>query len=347
MKQIIGQTVSKIRRKSFVGVLVLALLCASIFQVQVVVVNATTTPLKSNGRLQIKNGKVVNEKGKPFVIKGISTHGIAWFPQYINKKAFQTVRDKWSVNTIRLSMYTADYNGYCTGSKENQALLKKKIHNGVKYATELGMYVIIDWHILSDGNPLTYEKESKAFFKEMAKKYKNNKNVIFEICNEPNGSEGSWKNIKTYANHLIKVIRSVNKNAIIIVGTPTWSQDVNEPEQDPIKGRNIAYGFHFYAGTHKADMRKKLESALKKGLPVIVSEFGISDASGNGSINEAEGNAWMRLLDKYKVGRVCWNLSNKNESSALIQSSCTRTSGWKNSELSPQGRWLVKQYNKK
>lgn len=302
-------------------------------------------PYKSNGRLKVQENQVVNKKGKPFIIKGVSTHGIAWYPEYVNKKAFRTLRDKWGVNTIRLAMYTAEYQGYCTDGDKNA--LKKQIDNGVQYATDLGMYVIIDWHILSDGNPLQYQSEAEDFFREMAKKYASYGNVMFEICNEPNGSEGSWNNIKSYAEKIIQTIRRVNSKAIIIVGTPTWSQDVDIAQADPIKGKNIAYAFHFYAGTHKADMRSKLEAVLKKGFPVIVTEFGISDASGNGSIDKTEGKRWMKLLDRYKVGRVCWNLSNKNESSALLKSSCTKKSGWKTSDLSASGKWLVKTYTGK
>lgn len=325
---------------------VVCIICLALTLMFPSTVLAKATPVSKNGRLQVKGSKIVNENGKPFVIKGVSTHGINWFPQYVNQKAFQTLRDKWGVNTIRLSMYTSDYNGYCTGSAQNKKDLKKIIDNGVKYASNLGMYVIIDWHILSDGNPLTYQKEAKAFFKEMATKYKNKKNVLFEICNEPNGSGGNWSNIKKYANSIVKTIRSVNKKAIIIVGTPTWSQDVNEAVNSKVSGTNIAYSFHFYAATHKQDLRNKLEAAVKQGLPVIVTEFGISDASGNGSISKQEGNTWMKLLDKYKIGRVCWNLSNKNESSALIKSTSSKTSGWTTSDLTEQGKWLVKTYTK-
>ena len=304
------------------------------------------TPYKSNGKLSIKDGQVVNSKGKAFLIKGVSTHGIAWYPEYVNKAAFKTLRDDWGVNTIRLSLYTAEYNGYCTGGNKKQ--LEKTIDDGVKYATDLGMYVIIDWHILSDGNPLTYKSKANTFFKKIAKKYAKKGNVMYEICNEPNGSGGSWKNIKSYSKKIIKTIRSVNKNAIIIVGTPTWSQDVDKALDDPITGyKNIAYSFHFYAGTHQADMRTKLENVLKKKLPVIVTEFGISEASGNGKANTSQGDAWMKLLDKYKVGRVCWNLSNKNETSALIKSSCKKKSGWTTSNLTASGKWLVKAYKGK
>lgn len=304
------------------------------------------TPYGTNGRLSVSKGKVVNSKGKSFVIKGVSTHGLAWYPEYVNKEAFRTLRDTWGVNTIRLAMYTAEYGGYCTGG--SQTKLKKLIDQGVKYATDLGMYVIIDWHILSDGNPLTYKSKADSFFREIAKKYSGYGNVMYEICNEPNGSGGSWKNIKSYANTIIKTIRSVNKNAVIIVGTPTWSQDVDKALADPITGyKNIAYSFHFYAATHGSGLRSKLEKAVKKGLPVIVTEFGISEASGNGTVNTAEGNRWMKLLDQYGIGRVCWNLSNKNETSALLKSSCKKKNGWKTSDLTASGKWLIQAYTGK
>ncbi len=305
------------------------------------------SPVSANGWLHVKGNKVVNEKGKPFVIKGVSTHGLSWYPQYVNKKAFKTLRDKWGVNTIRLAMYTSEYNGYCTGGSDNQKQLEQLIAKGVSYAKDLGMYVIIDWHILSDGNPLTYKKEARAFFKKMAKKYKNTKNVIFEICNEPNGSDGNWTNIYSYAKSMVSVIRSQNKKALIIVGTPTWSQDVDQAAANPVKDKNLAYALHFYAGTHGQYLRDRLESVLKQKVPVIVTEFGLSDASGNGNINTTEGDAWLKLMNKYKVGRVCWNLSNKNESSSLIKASCTKTSGWKKSDLSAEGKWLVKAYGGK
>ena len=309
-------------------------------------VPAASTPCSVNGRLSIKNGKVVNSSGKTFVIKGVSTHGIAWYPDYISKAAFKTLRDQWGVNTIRLAMYSAEYNGYCTGGNKTQLLAL--IDKGVKYANDLGMYVIIDWHILSDGNPLTYKSQANSFFKTVAKKYSGYKNVLYEICNEPNGSGGSWSNIRAYAKTIIKTIRSVDKKAIIIVGTPTWSQDVEKACASPITGySNIAYAFHFYAGTHQESMRNRLEAVLKKKLPVIVTEFGISEASGGGKANTAQGNKWMTLLNKYGVGRVCWNLSNKNETCALLKSGCTKKSGWSSSDLSASGSWLVKQYTGK
>lgn len=295
-----------------------------------------------HGRLSVKGTKIVDSSGKTVQLKGVSTHGLAWYPEYVSKEAFKSLRDQWGANTVRLAMYTAEYNGYCTGSAANKKQLKAVIDKGVKAATDLGMYVIIDWHILSDGNPNRYKSQSISFFKEMAKKYKSKKNVIYEICNEPNGGT-SWSQVKSYATSVIKEIRAIDKNAIIIVGTPTWSQDVDQAAKSKITGyKNIMYSFHFYANTHKAAMRSKLEAALKKGLPVFVTEFGISEASGNGSVSTYQGDQWIKLLNSYKVGYICWNFSNKNESSALIRSSCKKLSNWKETDLTASGKWIVK-----
>ena len=300
-------------------------------------VSAASTPVKRNGRLSVKGTRLVNSQGKTVVLKGVSTHGINWFPQYVNKAAFKTLRDNWGVNCIRLAMYTEEYNGYCSGG--NQAELRKLINNGVKYATELGMYVIIDWHILSDGNPVKNKKQAISFFKYMAKKYKNQNNIFYEICNEPNGGT-SWNTIKSYASSVTKTIRKYDKKNIILVGTPTWSQDVDVAADSPIKGySNIMYTFHFYAATHGDSYRQKVQAAIQKGLPVLVSEFGISESSGNGRIDKNEANKWMQFLKKNKISYVCWSLCNKNESCSLLKSSCSRTGNFKKSDLSQAGLW--------
>ncbi len=133
--------------------------------------------------LKVKGTQLVNTKGKSVQLKGVSTHGLAWYPKYVNQKAFTYMKKNWKINVVRLALYTSEYNGYCTGDAANRKALEKKIDQGVKYATKAGLYVILDWHILSDGNPKTYEKQSLAFFKKMASKYKKFTNVLYEICN--------------------------------------------------------------------------------------------------------------------------------------------------------------------
>lgn len=290
------------------------------------------------GPLQVIGTNLCDSAGNPVQLKGISTHGLAWFPDYVNEDLFRELHEQWKVNVIRLAMYTGEYGGYCTGGDQEQ--LKKLIRDGVEYASAQNMYVIIDWHILSDGDPNTYKEEAKSFFGDMSAEFADRENIIYEICNEPNGGTG-WSRVKEYAQEIIPIIRENDEDAVILVGTPNWCQFLDQAAADPItEWDNIMYTLHFYAATHKEDLRRTMENALADGLPVFVSEFSICDASGNGGIDETQADAWVELLDRYQVSYVAWNLSNKNETSALIKSACSKTSGLSAEDLSSTGEWL-------
>lgn len=291
------------------------------------------------GQLQVSGTKLVDSNGNPVQLKGISTHGIAWFPQYINAECFKQLRDEWNVNVIRLAMYTEESKGYCSDGDRQQ--LKQLLRDGVQYATEADMYVIIDWHILSDGNPQTHKTEAIEFFSEMTKEFANQNNVIYEICNEPNGAV-TWAEIKDYAEDVIPVIRENAPDAVILVGTPNWSQYVDQAVVDPITNyQNLMYTLHFYAATHTDSLRNTMTAAIDAGLPIFVSEYGICDASGNGAIDQAQADAWVKLMNQQQISYVMWNLSNKDESSAILLNSCPKTSGFLPDDLSPSGQWLV------
>lgn len=301
----------------------------------------TGTPVENHGKLMLDGTDIVDKNGEKYQLKGVSTHGIAWFPEYVNQDAFQSLRDDMGANMIRIAMYSGENNGYCTGGDKQQ--LKNLVQTGVDAATELGMYVIIDWHVLGDLNPQTYKEEAKDFFEEMSTLYKDYDNVIYEICNEPNGGT-TWEDVKSYAEEVIPIIRSNAKDALIIVGTPNWSQDVDVAAENPIVGYdNIMYAVHFYAATHTDNIRNKVTTALSKGLPIFVSEFSICDASGNGAIDYDQAEKWFELIDANNLSYAAWNLSNKAETSSLISSSCTKTSGWTDEDLSETGIWLKKQ----
>lgn len=296
-----------------------------------------STPFGQHGALHVENGKLTDADGNTVQLYGMSTHGIAWFPQYINYDSLRTLRDDWNTNCIRLAMYTAEYGGYCAGGDKEQ--LKQLVKDGVSYATELGMYVIVDWHILSDCDPNQNKDEAIAFFREMAEVFADNDNVLYEICNEPNGGT-SWDSIKSYAEEVIPVIRAQKPDAVILVGTPTWSQEIDKAAASPLDDSNVMYTLHFYAGTHKDDLRNRLETCVQNGLPVFVSEFGMCDASGNGANDFVSTTKWLELLNKYQISFCCWNLANKDESSSVFKASSTALSDWTDDDFNESGRWI-------
>lgn len=297
-------------------------------------------PFETHGKLSVKGTDIVDMNGDKYQLKGVSTHGITWFPDYVNKEAFETLRDDWGANLIRLAMYTdtGDSYGYCSGGDKDEILAL--VDKGVSAATELGMYVIVDWHILSDSDPNNHIDDAKEFFDKVSKKYAAQENVIYEICNEPNGGT-QWSSVKSYAETIIPVIRANDKDALIIVGTPNWSQDVDIASQDPITGYdNIMYAVHFYAATHKDDLRNKVKTALDNGLPVFVSEFSLCDASGNGGIDYDSSDEWFELINENNLSYSSWSLCNKNETSALIKSDSTATGSFSDGDLSDTGKYV-------
>ena len=296
-----------------------------------------STPYGQHGALHVENGKLTGADGNTVQLYGMSTHGIAWFPQYINYDSFRTLRDDWNTNCIRLAMYTAEYGGYCAGGDKEQ--LKQLVRDGVSYATELGMYVIVDWHILSDCDPNQNKDEAIAFFREMSEAFADNDNVLYEICNEPN-SGTSWDSIKSYAEEVIPVIREQKPDAVILVGTPTWSQEIDKAAASPLTFDNIMYTLHFYAGTHKDDLRNRLETCAQNNLPIFVSEFGMCDASGNGANDFDSTTKWLDLLNKYQISFCCWNLANKDESSSVFKAASTALSDWTDEDFNESGRWI-------
>ncbi len=290
------------------------------------------------GALHVDGKYLVDKNGKPVQLKGISTHDIAWYPQYINADCFKELHEKWKMNVVRLAMYTAEQGGYCTdGDKEE---LKQLIRDGVRLAAENDMYALVDWHILSDYNPNMNKAEAIAFFDEICADLAGYENVLYEICNEPNQATTTWAEICAYAEEVIPVIRK-HTNAVIIVGTPSWSQRVDHAAAAPIKcDDNVMYTLHFYAGTHKEKLRSNMISAIIAGLPIFVTEYGICNADGNGALDYESVQAWVDTMNAYNISYTMWNLGSKDESSCIIKKDCEKVSGFTAEDLNDSGKWL-------
>lgn len=290
------------------------------------------------GALQVNGAQLVDAAGNPVQLRGASTHGLAWYPQYVNQDFFNELSQDWGANAVRLAVYSDEAGGYATDG--GRVKMNDLVLQAVEYATNADMYAIIDWHVLSDQNPKKHAWAAKEFFKLLSARLADHDNVIYEICNEPNGKT-TWKDIKSYAKEVIPLIRANDPDAVIVVGTPTWSQDIQEAAAAPLSDGNIMYALHFYAATHQADLRERLKTAVEGGLPVFVTEFGICEASGSGAIDYESADEWLALMDELNVSYICWNLSNKDETAALFKPDVSKTSGFTLDDLSEEGLWLV------
>lgn len=287
-------------------------------------------------KLKVIGTKLCDGSGKPVQLRGISTLGFR-YPEYITREAFESFRDEWGINTIRLAMYTDEPGGYCTDGDREE--LKRIMIKGVELATELSMYVIVDWHILYDKSPMVYKDEAIRFFDEMAALFADHTNVIYEICNEPQESPFASV-IKPYALEVIPVIRKHDKDAVIIVGTDNWSQDVDDVIGNAIDDPNVMYALHFYAASHQEKLMKKAVTALDEGIPIFISECSICDASGDGILDRDWGSRWLDWADENDISYIVWNLSNKDESSSILRPNSTSLSNWRQEEYSETGLWF-------
>ena len=297
------------------------------------------TPVSQHGQLTLNGTQIVDKNGCAYQLKGMSTHGIAWFPDFVNEQAFKTLRDDWNTNVIRLAMYSGESEGY-SGSNiaQHEALVKK----GIEIAIKLDMYVIVDWHVLADQSPQVRKADALRFFEEISSAYGKYPNLIYEICNEPNGY-ATWEgDVEPYAEEIIPIIRKNAPNSLIIVGTPTWSQDIDRALANPLSCDNVLYALHFYAATHTDWLRDRVTNCVSKGLPVFVSEFGCCDASGNGANDFNQTRQWLTMLDNLGISYVNWNLANKNETSSAFKSSASANGNWTEKDFSEGGAWIRK-----
>lgn len=294
--------------------------------------------VSENGWLQVVGTQLCNEEGRPVALHGMSSHGLQWFGQFAGEQAVKNTA-RFGANLFRVAMYTGE-GGYLSQPEA----IKKQAISAIDAAVKQDMYVIIDWHIMSDGNPMEHLAESKAFFTEIAKRYKDDPAVIYEICNEPNGGADWGRDIKPYAEQLVETIRAQSKRGIILIGSSTWSQDVHLAAGDPVSGDNLMYTLHFYAGTHGQWLMDRADEALKAGLPLFVSEWGTSSADGSGGVFLDESRKWLDFLDERGISWANWSLCDKNETSAALKPGTSPGRAWTRDDLSESGRFVFERF---
>jgi endoglucanase len=299
---------------------------------------ASAQPLKTHGRLHVDKTQLKDEHGNDVVLRGMSFGWHNFWPRFYNAEAVKWLHNDWNCSVLRAAMGVEPANSYLQNPEDSKA----KIEAVVDAAIKEGIYVIIDWHC----HHIQLEA-AKIFFKEMAEKYGKYPNIIYELFNEP--ETATWPEVKAYSTELISMIRKIDADNIILVGCPHWDQDINLPADDPIAGfKNIMYTMHFYAGTHKQWLRDRTDYALKKGLPVFISESAGMEASGDGIIDVEEWQKWIDWAEKNKISWITWSVSDKNETCSVLQSGAASGGNWKESDLKESGimaRQYLKKYN--
>jgi endoglucanase len=294
------------------------------------------SPVAVHGQLQVDGTQLKDQAGNPIQLKGVSSMWLNWENQPFaeSKSALEYMRDSWKLTIIRASMGTDVGQGYLSGGESNMI---SKVETIVQNAIRLGVYVLVDWHT---EKAVDQQAASITFFTAMAQKYGSYPNVIWETYNEP--TFYPWAQIKAYHEAVVDAIRSVDPDNVIVMGTPTWSQDVDTASLNPVNptsgNTNLMYTLHFYACSHKQELRDKGTSAITKGLALFVTEFGSTPYDGgvppdNNKVCRDETNLWFDWMAQNNISGVAWKLDRCAESSCILSSTAPVGGPWTDNYL--------------
>lgn len=298
------------------------------------------SPIAVHGNLTVDGNQIVDQHGNVFSVAGPSlfwgnkgwTERAAYTPDaYYNADVVAYFRREWNAPIIRIAMGSETRGGYI----EDPVGRWEKIAAVADAAIDEGMYFIVDWH---SHHAEDYPDNAVAFFQKVASTYGDTPNLIYEIYNEPLNSTDWANTIKPYSELVISAIRAIDPDNLILVGSQTWSQDVDKAADDPIVGfSNLAYTLHFYAGTHEQALRDKAQYALDNGIALFVSEWGTVNANGDGGADSEETQRWMEFLRANQLSHLNWSVHCKEEGASMLKPGTSPDAVWNDDSFTESG----------
>ncbi|MEV6706951.1 glycoside hydrolase family 5 protein [Micromonospora wenchangensis] len=298
------------------------------------------SPVDRHGRLRVCGVHLCDAAGEPVQLRGMSSHGLQFFPDCLNPDSLAALRTDWRADFVRVAMYVQE-GGFAT----DPAGFTRRVDEAVETASALGLYVVVDFHVLTPGDPLVNLDRARSFFAEVAARHAARTNVLWEIANEPNGVD--WATIKSYAEQVIPVIRAADPDSVVLVGTRGFSSlgvsegaDETEVTDDPVDAGNIMYTFHFYAASHR-DLQRETVTRAARSLPLFVSEFGTQTFTGDGPNDLDSATTWLDLLQRLRISYAMWSFSDGPESNSVFRrGTCAGTDFTGTTVLTESGEFI-------
>jgi len=319
---------------------------------------AGSGPVSYYGKLKVRTGRAFidgikgSDTTKLVQIRGVSFGWSIWEgSRFYNASAVERLAKDWKAEVVRAAYGATNLEFSSADALAN----RERIEKVVDAAIQNDIYVIIDWHSHKAQDEV---QNSKDFFEYMANKYGSYNNVIFELYNEPL-TPADWPVIKDYAEQIIPVIRAHSSN-LILVGTPNYSQKVQDVIGSAISDENVGYVLHFYAFSHSVSgWLSNMNSAISSGLPLFVTEYGTVHSDG-GQLGEnhynthdaAKSDEWHAYMDSKKISSAAWSVNDKYEGAAFFGATQgvafdqTVAANWSDTTLmSASGKYIFKKLN--
>jgi endoglucanase len=287
------------------------------------------SPVACHGALSVADGQIVGAHGEPVTLRGMSLFWSQWGQHYYSADTVAWLARDWKVDVVRAAI--AAEGNYSARQHFDREFAKAS--TVIDAAVANGLYVIVDWHAHRP-----WPDDAERFLTAIAAKYGYLPNLIYEPFNEPLRDGVDWsRDVKPYHERVIGAIRAVDPDNLVIAGSPSWSQDVDVAAADPLPFANLAYTLHYYAGTHREELRQKGDAALVAGAALLITEFGVVNADGDGPIAREESRIWWDWAEARGIGWMAWSIGDRDESSAALKPG-TLASHWSDSDLTESGR---------
>lgn len=294
-------------------------------------------------RLCVKDGVLVNEEDQNVQLKGMSSHGIQWFPEFIEPEMIASLKEQ-GAQVFRIAIYPDGQKGYVQNRDELYPLIQQAVHACI----DQQMYCILDWHVLEEETPIVYQKEALEFFANITADFPDHKGILYEICNEPNG-DTDYDQIRYYADSVIPVIRRNSPNAVILVGGPSFASQIDGFLDDPLPYNNLLFTLHYYPGlTDEEWMKRQIRKGQANGQGVFISEWGFTVKAEDESfqVQKKKMQEMMDWLTEHQISWTNWSFTDKDESYSFFKHDRRITDDWEMEDVSQSGRFVLEQFRR-
>jgi endoglucanase len=297
----------------------------------------TETPRKTRHdaprTLRVVGNRLIDAEGQPIRLLGVNRSGAEYacvsppdqhlqlFAGPTGRRAIEAMTT-WGINAVRIPL-----NEHCwlgiegAPAQYSSAVYREAIAAYVARLEKAGLYVVLDLHWnapatvkATEQQPMADLDYAPAFWASVARTFKANRGVLFDLYNEPYGIgwrcwlkgcmlPAGWRAAGMQA--LVDAVRSTGARQPIIATGTNWGSDLSSwlkyRPHDPTG--QLAAGVHVFdfAGCSESDCWRTNFEPVARKVPVVATELGQRACSA------AFIDRFMSWADSSRVSYVGWS----------------------------------------
>ncbi|HVW93016.1 MAG TPA: cellulase family glycosylhydrolase [Devosia sp.] len=281
-------------------------------------------PASAAPGFSVADGTIIGPDGKPFVARGVNVSGPNWVWHHKTAPDAALIADCWGFNLVRVNIFLFPETKYPQVDDNND------LDAIVQAFTSRGIVVVIEAHdrigSFFAGADLKYLAD---WYAGLARKYRGNPYVWFDIMNEPGGygppDGDKW--LLTHRTAIAAIRDTAGADNIILVEGTTWGQDTGRLTPEPVTvaesailglagevtafgGKtydNIVFSIHVYDMWNfpPAKLAAYIAEVKRRHLALLIGEYGSETDDGLSTLPATR--AMFEVAVPQQVGRAVWH----------------------------------------